>query len=77
MVASVDSNLRGFKRSVQHEKYSFICLFCPSKISKPLVKWKTQFMLGNYELDKVHLKKKAVHYVHEPSVCIELYKGMI
>ena len=59
VVASVDSNIRGFKRSVQHEKCSFICLYCPSEILEPLAKWKTQFMLGNYELDKVHLKRKG------------------
>ena len=57
VVASVDRNQERNKRSVQHENCSIICLFNPSGFSEQLDEWKTEFMLENYELVSVHLRR--------------------
>ena len=41
-----------------------MCLFCPSKISGALAKWKTEFMLENLELVKTNLWKKWWNFIN-------------
>ena len=57
VIASVGRNLQGTKESVQHEKCFIICVINPSGVSKPWTKWKTKFMLRNYDLVSMYLRK--------------------
>ena len=73
VVASVDSNLKGSKESVQHEKWSLSCLLSHSEFLENLVKCKVDFMLGNYGLwtSKCTLKGKWWNLMHTSLVHVE------
>ena len=60
-VASVEENLKGFRRNVQHKKCSLACLVWTYKFSESLAKDKIDIMLEDFGLTSVHLGRFLAH----------------